>query len=918
MSKKQYFQEFCKEIFTWDLSSSSNVDSEESEGQNNGQESTSSDTKAYYTTSSSDDEPLLAGLSLNTKKLPDLKADLSKTVISISDVTQSSASTRSISPKSEFQNLQKPSETETPMDICNSSNSSSDERLRSQNPESTIENLGSKRVRSSGESDSGEAPRPKRSKCEAEPVKSTLANGVITNSQNSEASYSSGSRFTNWFKSAEAYSVLWLDLLFSDLESNIRGKIREVLEGRRKRVKVLRPLTPLEYERRRGYLLRMSFSSKPDLHTLQWVVLTSEESLDRFLAKKRKKKGDVPAFHLFGFVSEVYDNTVTIEIGPQEYDERLSEILSYFTAKKPRKQRNKKSQSSKDSPVKPKGSLALIPLENLQSRLREFQAIVSVSSLPLCSGLLVPSSHPTELNGSNWTDLPKELIGKFYNDLNLSQFNAVRHSVQNQGVTLLQGPPGSGKTRTVIALLNALHLVAFNRYYESLISWIKKHYGSRPDSPAVPSLEKGPSMKDSHGAMDSSLDAILEGLQSVCEVLPTTKRKPRILVCAPSNAAVDEIISRLGDTRLYDGTRHPLTQEMKTYTPVMVRIGRSVKIREDIQALVSLDQKVGAFFKYSKDELKKRLAEYITKLDWILHNIQEMQRRYINLTDLMSSTNHPSVDHTQEARNLLALYEKQNAIEMEKYRLQCVDGMPPDKARGYLEKSILDEAQIVFCTLSAAGGKELAESNSFDFCVIDEAAQSTEPEVIIPLRHGIRSVIFVGDPRQLPPTVFLCGPKSRQFERSLFERFENAGHHSKFMLDTQYRMHPEISRFPSAHFYESKLQDGPNVIHPAYTKPYHANPEYAPFVFYNVHSVETRKGYSYRNENEAAFIIQLLEQFCVKYGKDFLRNIGIITPYLEQRNLILSCLGRSGMLRDLVEGRCIDVATVDFFQGREK
>ena len=29
------------------------------------------------------------------------------------------------------------------------------------------------------------------------------------------------------------------------------------------------------------------------------------------------------------------------------------------------------------------------------------------------------------------------------------------------------------------------------------------------------------------------------------------------------------------------------------------------------------------------------------------------------------------------------------------------------------------------------------------------------------------------------------------------------------MLTTQFRMHPEIRRFPSEAFYENKLQDGP-------------------------------------------------------------------------------------------------------------
>jgi hypothetical protein len=34
-------------------------------------------------------------------------------------------------------------------------------------------------------------------------------------------------------------------------------------------------------------------------------------------------------------------------------------------------------------------------------------------------------------------------------------------------------------------------------------------------------------------------------------------------------------------------------------------------------------------------------------------------------------------------------------------------------------------------------------------------------------------------------------------------------------------MHPSISAFPRAAFYDSKLCDGPNVQEPSYTKDYH-------------------------------------------------------------------------------------------------
>jgi senataxin len=64
----------------------------------------------------------------------------------------------------------------------------------------------------------------------------------------------------------------------------------------------------------------------------------------------------------------------------------------------------------------------------------------------------------------------------------------------------------------------------------------------------------------------------------------------------------------------------------------------------------------------------------------------------------------------------------------------------------------------------------------FDTCIVDEAAQATEPATLIPLRYGCRTLVLVGDPRQLPATVLSQAAKDARLDRSLFERLEEAGH----------------------------------------------------------------------------------------------------------------------------------------------
>jgi senataxin len=71
------------------------------------------------------------------------------------------------------------------------------------------------------------------------------------------------------------------------------------------------------------------------------------------------------------------------------------------------------------------------------------------------------------------------------------------------------------------------------------------------------------------------------------------------------------------------------------------------------------------------------------------------------------------------------------------------------------ERSIIKEATIVCCTLSMAGSMKLESfRDRFEYLIVDEACQSTEPSTLIPFQHNPKRVILVGDQKQLPATTF--------------------------------------------------------------------------------------------------------------------------------------------------------------------
>lgn len=79
----------------------------------------------------------------------------------------------------------------------------------------------------------------------------------------------------------------------------------------------------------------------------------------------------------------------------------------------------------------------------------------------------------------------------------------------------------------------------------------------------------------------------------------------------------------------------------------------------------------------------------------------------------------------------------------------------------------------------------------------------TEPTNIIPLRLGVKKMILVGDPKQLPATTFSQISNQTLYNRSLFERIIQ-NDFKPYFLNIQYRMHAQIRDFPSRYFYDNK------------------------------------------------------------------------------------------------------------------
>ena len=188
------------------------------------------------------------------------------------------------------------------------------------------------------------------------------------------------------------------------------------------------------------------------------------------------------------------------------------------------------------------------------------------------------------------------------------------------------------------------------------------------------------------------------------------------------------------------------------------------------------------------------------------HNaVDNVLRKYVETSSASSNTFIPPVRVSTDVRKV--------ADDLKQFTCDALEGKDINQFPAARRKALkrVQEARLIFTTCVGAG-VGLLRKEEFANVIIDEASQQTEPASLIPLVKGCERVILVGDHVQLRATV---GKHSQlvDFDVSLFERLWNSTNEvaiRKVMLDTQYRMHPDICQFPSAEFYEHKLLTGPS------------------------------------------------------------------------------------------------------------
>ncbi|XP_016307679.1 helicase with zinc finger domain 2-like [Sinocyclocheilus anshuiensis] len=273
----------------------------------------------------------------------------------------------------------------------------------------------------------------------------------------------------------------------------------------------------------------------------------------------------------------------------------------------------------------------------------------------------------------------------------------------------------------------------------------------------------------------------------------------------------------------------------------------------------------------------------------------------------------------EELKNITLMYlvrkpENPFSEEIKKFEQYKLTEDEVETYRKLLKEAHKHEIQkydVVLCTCSSALKPEILAVMDFRQILIDECAMATEPEAFIPLvSNNPKQIVLLGDHQQIRPIVQCALVKKMGMQQSLFERYMDLA----IMLDTQYRMHEEICRFPSEEFYKGILKSGaergPRYLLNKYGLP-------TAILFGHVqgkeHSlvISTEKG----NENSVANTEEAEQAVCVA---DLLINqsgvapehIAILTPYNAQVSEIKKTAEKSGIAN-------VTVCTIMKSQGSE-
>lgn len=466
----------------------------------------------------------------------------------------------------------------------------------------------------------------------------------------------------------------------------------------------------------------------------------------------------------------------------------------------------------------------------------------------------------------------------------------ILHSAAEENLSLVVGPPGTGKSFTIAAL--AVELLS--RGYSVLIAAKKQQ------------------------AVNVVADKIEQDFDLPGLVIRAASKDYRRTL----QQRVKDILNGIGVEPVSNGKIERREQTLKALDHDIERLERLIHIQEKKsmkRGFYLHERQHKPFFGLQKWWIRRRQAR--EKALWTqfkeLENLRfdrikalrRLIKNYFNYY-LYSALRHSRAD---------LMYLK-DALRARSGNLQ----------EGYFNKvnfkHILDALPIWTCTLSDIHSVLPLQAELFDVVIIDEASQCDIAASLPALQRG-RSAVIVGDPKQLRHLSFLA----RQQQQELIKKHELQRYHQQKLdyrnvslldltsmaiedqkqvhfLDEHYRSMPDIIEFSNRKFYGGRLKVMTSC--PATLGRQH--------VF--LHKIEGKRDKKGINQIEADYVLTLVAEIVQSerhLEKNLCQRIGILSPFRDQVNFLQARLNEFVDL-SIFQRHKLLIGTPYDFQGEER
>jgi superfamily I DNA and/or RNA helicase len=525
---------------------------------------------------------------------------------------------------------------------------------------------------------------------------------------------------------------------------------------------------------------------------------------------------------------------------------------------------------------------------------------------------------------------------------NDSQKKAIDNSFFSQ-IAVIWGPPGTGKTKTIAQAIEA-HLNAGRRVL--LVS-------------------------HANAAVDEALEDVAEQLKTtpfynegklVRLGIPQSGHLEKLIEKYPL-VFLDNIASKLGESLSTEkikleterdriegildqyGKAYHLTQLFRTLSAELGALRTELSdlnkkvsvVKDEIKRIEQMQRmsrnklieakSAGAFRRFFRglDPLKiqRAIDQTSIELDDKKHLGNEISTRSDNLKGLIASKELEAAEARGEASNairLLGITEEQ--LEEKKKDTESQKDVIITRITEIvhqldeIQKKALSEARLVATTLTKTFAAKQFPDTPFDVLILDEASMAPLPHLYWAVSRCRGYITIVGDFLQLPP---ICISEEEMAQKWLGKSIffvlgingvnEAVKDRRVTLLDTQYRMAPEISLIPNRFFYQNILKDHLSTKN----RRLDDGVSNSPLVLIETASINP---WCSRLSTGGRFNLYNALLCCTLAKKIILNisdgRIGIITPYAAQARLI------NKIAKDWEILSRIRTSTVHRFQGGEE